>query len=334
MSMDKWLSNKFRWMSFIATWAVVCLHSRTDRWSVGTSDWSSWIQCHVSDMFHFAVPLFFLISGYFFVRSYKEYGWGGVLRRKFQTLYIPAVCWMTISMIALLPIRLYSGVAVSFGEVVIAVPLLMSERVGTWHFWYVRMLILLFLASPVLVHVIRKRLLVFIVVALTMCIPEASWASQKHIPVAVSYFLVGSLISSGVYCRCSMPWPATLTSGFFLVISVVAKWMGVISGYYFGVLVQPAFAIVFLWGLYDWIDRVFGIPRYPECLNVMFFVYCVHQIVLCWVGGVMRVTLGTGPVSRIFGYFLLWQTFWIDVFIANCVRKYLSRVYNVLVGGR
>ena len=59
--MTDWLSNKFRWLSLIATWAVVCIHSRTDRWAVGVEDYATRIESHVADLFHFAVPLFFVV---------------------------------------------------------------------------------------------------------------------------------------------------------------------------------------------------------------------------------------------------------------------------------
>lgn len=62
--MDRRLSNKLKWMSFLATWAVVCIHSRTDRWAPGADDWARSAQSAVADLFHFAVPLFFVISGF------------------------------------------------------------------------------------------------------------------------------------------------------------------------------------------------------------------------------------------------------------------------------
>lgn len=73
--MDLWLSNKFRWLSLIATWAVICIHSRTDRWASGVNDYASLLETRVADLFFFAVPLFFVISGYMFVHSYNTYGW-------------------------------------------------------------------------------------------------------------------------------------------------------------------------------------------------------------------------------------------------------------------
>ena len=64
--MTDYISNKFRWLSMIATWAVVCIHSRTDRWAIGANDYAAKIESHIADLFCFAVPLFFVISGYMF----------------------------------------------------------------------------------------------------------------------------------------------------------------------------------------------------------------------------------------------------------------------------
>jgi hypothetical protein len=55
---DERLSNKFRWLSLLATWSVVCIHSRTDRWAVGTDDFAVHIEQNVADIFYFDVPLF------------------------------------------------------------------------------------------------------------------------------------------------------------------------------------------------------------------------------------------------------------------------------------
>ena len=33
--MNERLSNKLKWLSFVATWAVVCIPYRTDQWRLG-----------------------------------------------------------------------------------------------------------------------------------------------------------------------------------------------------------------------------------------------------------------------------------------------------------
>ena len=77
--MNEWLSNKFKWLSFVATWAVVCIHSRNGQWVSNVEDWATRLQDFIMPAFNFAVPLFFAISGFFFVSSYDKCVTGGAL---------------------------------------------------------------------------------------------------------------------------------------------------------------------------------------------------------------------------------------------------------------
>ena len=72
--MNDWLSNKFKWLSFVATWAVVGIHAWNGKW-VAEVDWATRVEDLIP--FDFAVPLFFVISGFFFVSSYDKCANGG-----------------------------------------------------------------------------------------------------------------------------------------------------------------------------------------------------------------------------------------------------------------
>lgn len=54
-NMNDRLSNKFRWLSMIATWAVVCIHARTGRWVVDANDIAESIEQNINDIFCFAI---------------------------------------------------------------------------------------------------------------------------------------------------------------------------------------------------------------------------------------------------------------------------------------
>lgn len=334
--MSNWLSNKFRWMSCVATWAVVCAHSRTVRWCASLDDLVNRMQFLCGDLFLFAVPLFFLISGFFFVQSYQKYGWVGLVKKKFMSLYLPAVIWMVIALIVLLPIRVYSGNNIPNLASFLAVPFLLIEKTGSNHFWYVRGLLFFFVVSPFVFFAVKRRWLAIFLMVFVMMIPGPSWAAVKHVPCSVFYFVGGALIASirrhDIPALSQGSWTVAAAVG--LVMAFLAKSIGILPMYYFNVLFQPVLAIVFLWCLYDWIDSKFTIPKFPEWLNVMFFVYCIHQITLCWAGGILRISIGTGPCARLCGYFLLWLTFLVDVVLANILRREFPRVFKLLSGGR
>ena len=330
--MDDWLSNKFRWLSLIATWAVVCIHSRTDRWAVGVDDYASRIETHVADLFHFAVPLFFVISGYMFVHSYEKHGWGDLLRHKFRSLYVPMVIWSVLGLVLCLPIRVYSHHDVPTILEVCKLPLMLF-RSESAHFWYVRALIVWFVAAPLVAYVARRTWCAWLLMVSALLIPSDSLAARLHVPVAVVFFLLGTQLVR-VKCDRSAHWGVvgSLVCIVGLILSFLFKVQ--VSEHYFSVLLEPLFMVGLLWCGYDVVDAKVHIGKFPEGLNVLFFVYCMHLMTLCWCGGIMRVVLGNSPAARVLGYFALGQTIWFDVWVANGMKRHLPRMYSLLSGGR
>lgn len=164
--------------------------------------------------------------------------------------------------------------------------------------------------------------------------PAGSWAALAHVPVSMVFFLLGAQLAkmkcTKLSLRSGLLYTIACMTG--LVLSFLFKEQ--ITEHYFTVLFEPLFMIGVLWFAYDIVDEKFHVGKYPEGLNVLFFVYCMHLIILCWSGGVMRVLLGANPAARLCGYFALWMTFWIDVAIAYGMRRKFPRAFAVLAGGR
>ena len=332
--MNKYLSNKFRWLAFIATWAVVCIHSRTERWNPMANDYGNALQPRIGDLFRFAVPLFFVISGYFFVSSYKKHGYLGMLKSKFWSLYVPMVLWSFVSLALLLPIRLYAQHDVPTVLDVVTVPL-MHFNSGAIQFWYVRALIILTIALPLVALCMKRVWLCAVPMIAGMLIPQGTTAEHLHVPVTLFFFFGGILLAGGG----GMYKYSLKTSSFLAVISaallVVATLnVDIIGAHYFNSFVQPILMIAFLWFGYDVVAEKWGVKEYPSSLSGMFSVYCLHLITICWVQGVLRVALGVGATSRLVGYFASWLTFGLDVWIVNLLKCRLPRAYAVLSGGR
>ena len=322
------LSNKFRWLSLVATWAVVCIHSRTDRWAEGVSDFSALIEEHVADLFNFAVPLFFIISGCLFVHSYERYGWYGLLCRKLRSLYVPMVIWSVIGLVLCLPIRVYSHHAIPTVIDVLKLPIMLF-RPESIHFWFVRALIIITLISPIVIYVAKHMWLIVTLILAMLAIPSGSLPSQLHIPTTIIFFLIGTQlerIKLENYSR-----GGVLVCSIGLVLSFLCKEH---MSHAFPILVEPLLMIGLLWFGYDVVDKKFHVRQFPDELNVLFFVYCMHLITLCWCGGMIRILFGNGPWTRLFGYFALWLTFWVNLIVANVIRKYFPRMFAVLSGNR
>lgn len=328
--MTPWLSNKFKWLSLIATWAVVCIHSRTDRWVPCTTDWANTFQETVAPMFDFAVPLFFVISGYMFVSSYQKYGWGGLLKRKVGSLYIPAIIWTLVGLLICLPIRLYSGNSIPGVWRFVGAPFLWVEGCEGQHFWYVRSLLIMFAFAPIVMFVARRWWLtvpVMLAATLFTCPFANSGYFNLRLNTTVLFFVAGAFVAANMNLRDVICTKMSRGGGVMVIIGLLLN----LTPYSYLVIMGQ---IMILWGLYDVIDSRVKIPQMPSCLNVLFFVYCLHLIVICWVSGVLKLSLGTSPVARTISYITLGMTFWLDVLIANLVLKYFPRLYAVLAGGR
>lgn len=197
--MTPWLSNKFKWLSFIATWAVVWIHSRTDRWLPEESDWANALQVSVAPIFDFAVPLFFVISGVMFIPSYRKYGWRGLLKRKAGSLYVPAVIWTLVGMLLCFPIRLYSGNGVPDVWRFVGVPFLWVEGCEGQHFWYVRSLLIMFALAPIVMAIARRwwlSVFVILVAAFVACPIANSGYLNLRLNTTIVFFMIGAFIAA------------------------------------------------------------------------------------------------------------------------------------------
>lgn len=127
-----------------------------------------------------AVPVFFVISGYFFFRNIETYDIGTYkrqLHKRFRSLFIPYMLWNLMPICINVAGNMYSIVlrGKSFDALNDFLRGLWNE--GLWHvwwdkvggsmpfdspLWYVRDLIMLCLLSPLIYHVIKRTGLIFI----------------------------------------------------------------------------------------------------------------------------------------------------------------------------
>lgn len=332
--MNSWLSNKFHWMSFIATWAVVCIHSHTMRWIDGDADWANRTQLLLLNAFHFAVPLFFVISGYMFVLSWEKYNKQEFFKKKLLGLYVPAVLCSWIIMLLVLPIRIYSGNCVPNWYDWLKVVLLDFSS-GCNHFWYIRALIVAFMLSPLLYLCIKKWWLGAILMLVSAMVHyDVHWFTI-NIPRTVFYMIGGGLLAyyvgaENLYRLRDRGGQVALIGACIILIATVARKWNVL---FFESFSLPVGQILLLSGLYDMVDRKWP-KSCPKSFQVMFFVYCFHLVVICWVGGCLRLSIGSSAIARMSAYFMLWMTFWLDVLLANGIKKVAPACYQLLSGSR
>lgn len=168
--MNKLLSNKIYYTTFVLAFLVVALHSSyielLDPSSAGY-DFSYIIQRLLLVIGEAAVPTFFVISGYLLFSKFTLKGYPKMLLSKVFSLVIPYFIWSIAALIfmqILLPLMQGKVIELTFKSVIIDI--LLSNEYP--HLWFIRPLLVFFICSPIFYFIFKylKKWSIFIPVAL------------------------------------------------------------------------------------------------------------------------------------------------------------------------
>lgn len=149
------INDKIKILSFLCTIMVVFRHSRNLVAFWGTEEvdnFTAYIEKTISIFTEVAVPIFFIISGYFFFKYdyYDIHNYITMLKKKIKTLVIPFLFWNIICALILSlydPLKIGSTIESGIHN------LLLSKWNGP--LWYMRDLILIMFISPLYLWIFK-----------------------------------------------------------------------------------------------------------------------------------------------------------------------------------
>lgn len=175
--------NKIKYVYFIMSVLVILIHSINNetKFQLFFSE---------SGIGQFAVPLFFIISGFLFFRTaYTRLDVKRKLRNKIHTLLIPYLLWNLIYYA--IHLLLKPGQGISINETVMAA----FNYTYNPSFWFIYQLILLNIISPLIFLVLKKeRYMVLLLVGLSLLIlfnQDLPYINED----AIIYYSSGALFS-------------------------------------------------------------------------------------------------------------------------------------------
>ncbi len=307
---------------------------------------------HTSELFFrslgaIAVAGFALISGYFFF--FKEqftysYYRKAIFKRK-NTLLYPYILWNTIAFLALwaknfIAQRLGFSLGVNTAELNLldsySIPMLFSNPIDA-PLWYIRELIIITLASPIVGLALRylKRYAILIFAAIYL-IP-INLGLAHHI---LFFFCLGAYLSK---LRLDMVIVANKLRYFGLIGTIfffIALFFFCDSSYYLHIRSITLIAVViFLLNLIDYLDKSF--PRFISFIQrltpAVFFIYAIHTLVII---NLIRGTLYQSPLaSHSFGQITITiltaiLTAVLSYIIYSLMKKIMPKIVAILCGGR
>lgn len=279
--MTKYTSDKIKNISFIAIIAVFFIH--TDN-AGGRESGSFFFQDLLHTCANFAVPLFFIISGYlFFYQKEDMILIKKGIKKRIRTLLIPYIIWCTLFVVQLwlasmaTPLNQDYFSILSSGEIMDALRFLKRMYIApplAFHLWYVRDLMAVVSISPLIFLCQRKRPLIFLLIVAVVCgllklIPWLSWP--------LTWFSIGSYFafSKKDILELNNKWIGVVMLLGYIAITGWLIYNGMHTTadkwYSFPVILL---GIVGVWNTYD----IIGIHKYfPSYItDQTFFLYCAH----------------------------------------------------------
>lgn len=342
------LSSKFSNMSFVSALVVVLVHCYQEG-DKGTAFWwftelvggGKWL---TGGLVRFAVPFFFLASGFFLAGHIGERGWWKrALLTRVRTLLVPYFAWLTVACLLTLAYRTVTGDMFpdirwwlkSYGIVNQGFPILKQ-------FWFLKCLYILIVLSPLLFRCAKPILLVVLfclygIVAINPFHLQPFWTWLWGNTLSIEG---GAFFTLGIYLRRSpginieqLPhwfWGGTVAlTAIFLIAYAVLDLNG------------SSFALVFRWAAVPVsVVAVWGVVpcrRWPRWLTAESFpIYLTH---LFFVEGFSRFVSSRGLTSESSVMFSRLFLIWVGsvgacILFVTVLRKYLAKCSDIMFGGR
>lgn len=325
------LSDKIRFVSFLCTLMVVFRHSlNMEAFEIDGNGHSyvSIIENGISKLTEVAVPYFFLVSGFFFLR-YSYFGKGEYLKmlcKKAHTLFLPFVFW---NIVGLIPLVLMHRVAIENSLWKYSLQLLNSEWNGV--LWYVRDIMIMMLLAPLYswVFLLNRRwlyALLFLLLFFNWMPVDCSLLSTEGM---LFFFLGGVLQKKSSFLEKKFPkWTIFFGCVVWLISSFAFPHCWAIHRY------NTLLGLFVVWQLCDYVPtRVFlgvlGVSSYS------FFIYVLHaDVIKSMKVGLAHFFCGQEAVALASYFVLPLVTVSVLLIVGKLFNRYIPQVFNFVMGGR
>jgi len=356
-----YLSHKIKIVSLFAILLVVIQHAINftgyidpNSSFIGKASFNTIVQYVFGYGFsRIAVYLFFSISGYLFFQSFTLKMYAAKVRSRIRSLLVPYLVWSTIGLIVVIILQtlftdsgyfsvLYTGEIT--GKPFLSYLQMVLQHGVSFQLWFLRDLMLYTLLAPLFYIVIRFSSLLFLVPAYIL------WLANIQLPPVFSFLYRGGLFYLlGAYIAIQsayMPekniykiWLFSACSWIFLIIIKTTVAFGLLPSTWLSLQQLDNMGICLglstIWFGYD----ALGFDRYRSTLlpftTFTFFIYASHEPLLEILKRIGFNIARRSELAQLCLYVAtIIGTLGIVFFIGFLLRKYLPKVYALLIGGR
>ncbi|WP_169516023.1 acyltransferase family protein [Flavobacterium tegetincola] len=352
--MDEYTSQKIKISSFLLMIMVVFLHSYNLDMKQGNAlifvekDFNWLIQNFVSNgITRIAVPLFFLISGFLFVRSstFTLEDYKVKIAKRLKTLVIPYLFW---TLFGLLMYFIMQSIPQSQGF--FTNKLIKDYNLAEWlnaifvqpipyQLWFLKDLIVMVFISPLIVLAVKKLKMLYLSMIFIFWIlsQDAIFLTSEALlffstGIYLSLFRPKSIeVKSDKNCLMISIWILILSLKTFLPLFIVNVFLESIL-----LKVSILVGIVAFWWFLD--GSIIRLGRNKVFISIMtfsFFIYLFHEPLLTIVKKVLFAALSINSLTSLIVFLVAPViTILICVFVGFIFKRSMNLIYSVATGNR
>lgn len=332
--MNSYISNKIRTIQFVSMLMIVLLHANMASIAVG---WEKSMMLFITqEIARIAVPIFFMCSGFLFF--YKFDGslafFTRSINRRVRSLVVPFVLW-NVLVLAFLTLLVQftdleiSAISLSWN------PLDMIFHPVIYSMWFIRELFILVILSPLIYALLKNAWwialpLVFVPLALGKGFLLGDFYFSCE---SIAFFTFGSALS--LLCKDvfeNYRASSVCVFGFLTVWLLLSMALHFFGLSYWVHIISILCGMSVLWLGYDVIyTHIQPFTENKSLLTLSMWVFCFHEPMLT-----MIKKAGIAVTHSIVITYFLAPIICIGICIAFgfILRKYISKIYSILVGGR
>ncbi len=291
--------------------------------------WNAYIQGGIMSLTEIAVPFFFLISGFFFLKvSYNtKQAYVKMLKKKSFTLLFPFLIWNIVGGMVLWG---YDRSLLGNTYFDVLKKIFLSEYYGP--LWYVRDIILFMMLVPLYEWALRKNMILLFFVALITFVTWIPVDCSLMSSEGIFFFLLGGILWQYQYVI------ELKTNKCFLFVLFII-WVAIsfnvpLFQYSYLHKINTLIGLWVAWQLFDYLCKsskafIYSIAEYT------FLIYTLHFYIL----KTMKVILGkvffkNDMVSLLAFLLLPLVTATIIISIGKLMQRYAPKIYSVATGNR
>ena len=309
--------------------------------------------------------MFFVISGFLFASKTDlgRHGWyATTLKKKCRSLLIPFLLWCTIYAVSYIPFKLY-GNHLAGRDLILALPMLQYPLLSAWNLcgiyglliprypgcpilWFVRNLMLLFLVSPLLLFLFKKRFvsvlfLIVVFIAIVFEYKMPFWHSNRGFSFGgLFYFSLGIFfafypLSHGSFSTIRRMLPLLwFASNFVTTTYYHLDMLG--NPFRFLSDLNSLLGVGAIWVLPDFIRPLLRIGTWKVSKDT-FFLYMFHYLILTFFfsNSLQKIFLYRLHIPLVAIYLVRLTCSSIpSLFVAEGMKRFVPKLYQILTGGR